>query len=130
MIDSVFVFYPGYEDVIHNGIIDVLAPQLIVPGRIRHLHDPFIHLHQGCVESTASQIEDQPVALHIFTVHPIGKGCCNGLLKQFAIFEPCHFRGPLGGIDLVLPEFRRDRNGCCGGRLLGHKGPEFLEDFG
>src|SRR6266567_2879510 len=95
---------------VHNGVNKILASKEIVPRSCAHLHNPVVHLQDGYVERTASEIEDEDFAVGLGLLESVRKRSRRWFIQK--PFDPAtgNFARRLRGLALRVIKVGWHRN--------------------
>ena len=77
----------GNKDAIDQSVVDVLTSKVAVTLGVHHLLHASVHAEQGCIESTTTQVEDEPESVLLPSGHSVGDSSGNGFLNQLDVLE-------------------------------------------
>ena len=98
-------------------MIEVLAAEVSVAGGRLDLEDTLLNGQEGNIESTATQVENEDIALTLdLLVETVGDGGSSGLVNDTEDVKAGNETGVLGSLTLRVVEVGRDRdNGVVDG---------------
>ena len=98
-------------------MIEVLAAEVSVAGGRLDLEDTLLNGQEGNIESTATQVENEDIALTLdLLVETVGDGGSSGLVNDTEDVKAGNETGVLGSLTLRVVEVGRDRdNGVVNG---------------
>jgi len=97
------------NEVVNKTVVEVLATQMSVTGRRLDLEDTLLDSEERDIESAATEIEDEDVALTLdLLVETVGNGGRGRLVDDAEYVETSNETGILGGLTLRVVEVRRD----------------------
>ncbi len=96
-------------DVVHQGLIPVVAAQMSVAVGRKHLEDAVGHVEDRDVERAAAQVEDRDL-LVLLLLEPVGQGRRRRLVDDPRDFEAGDLPGVLGRLPLAVVKISRDRD--------------------
>mmetsp|Transcript_15102 Transcript_15102/g.25690 ORF Transcript_15102/g.25690 Transcript_15102/m.25690 type:complete len:168 (+) Transcript_15102:450-953(+) len=94
--------------------IKVGAPEVIVSSHTQYTHSVAIHVQQGCVQRTPTNVVDENMS-HSFTfVEIVGDRCGRGFLQNSHDFHASSFEGLLRGLRFWKAKLCWDANDGAG----------------
>ena len=103
------LFGPLRQEMLGDGVVEIIAAQGRVATGSQHLEDAIFHAQQGHIESATAEIVDREHAFGAL-VQPVGHGCRRGLVDQPQHLEPGEPGGVAGGGAGGIVEIGRHRD--------------------
>ena len=114
-VDALLALELGREPV-DDGLVEVVAAQVVVTGRGLDLEHALAQLEHGHVEGAAAQVEHED-GLVALLVEPVGERCRRRLVDDPQHLEAGDLAGVLGRVALGVVEVGRDRDHGLAHRL-------------
>ena len=92
------------DDVVGEGLVHVGSSELGVSGGRKDLEDSVVEVHDGHIEGSSSEVEDEDLLGLSGLVETVCEGCCGRLVDDTDHIETCDLTGVLGGLPLVVVE--------------------------
>ena len=105
-VDALVALELGREPV-DDGLVEVVAAQVVVTGRRLDLEHALTQLQHRHVERAAAEVEDED-RLVALLVEPVGERCRRRLVDDPQHLEAGDLAGVLGGVALGVVEVGRD----------------------
>ena len=102
-------FLNSFGDVVHQGLVPVVAAQMSVAVGRKHLEDAVGHVEDRDVERAAAQVEDGDL-LVLLLVEPVGQRRRGRLVDDPRDLEPGDLAGVLGRLPLAVVKISRHRD--------------------